>query len=93
MDLAVGQKVGQVLLHDMGGAVVAAGEAAKQLAAAVVPPRDRLAFQLRAAEGMPGRGSDVFFAKDARERHVIQGGQAKTEAGHDGCAEIGVDGG
>ena len=36
VDFAVGQKVGQVLLHDMGGTVIAAGEATQQLAAAVV---------------------------------------------------------
>ncbi len=77
-------------MHDMGGTVVAPGETAEQLAAAVMPPRDHLALQLRAAEGMPGRGRDVFFAQDAREWHVVQGGQAKTEAGHDRCA---VDGG
>ena len=65
VNLAVGQKVGQVLLHDMGGAVIAAREAAKQLAAAVVPPRDRLALQLRTAERMPGRGSDILFAEGA----------------------------
>ena len=29
VDFAVGQKVGQVLLHDMGGTVIAAGEAAQ----------------------------------------------------------------
>ena len=91
VNLAVGQKVGQVLLHDMGGAVIAAREAAKQLAAAVVPPRDRLALQLRTAERMPGRGSDILFAEGTGLWEIVQGGQAKTKARHDGGAEVSVD--
>ena len=34
VDFAVGQKVGQILLHNMGGTVIAEGEAAQQLATA-----------------------------------------------------------
>ncbi len=61
VDFAVGQKVGQILLHNMGGTVIAAGEAAQQLATAVVPPRDRLALEHDAAQGVPGRGRDVCY--------------------------------
>ena len=50
VNLAVGQKVGQVLLHDVGGAVVATCEAAQQLTATVMPPCDCLALQLSTAE-------------------------------------------
>ena len=51
--LAVGEKVGQILLHHVSIAVVAAGEAAKELAAAVMPPRDRLSLKLGAAQSVP----------------------------------------
>ena len=51
--LAVGEKVGQILLHHVSSAVVAACEAAKQLAAAVMPPRDRLSLKLGAAQSVP----------------------------------------
>ena len=54
VDLAVREKMRQVLLYHMGSAVVAAGKAAKQLAAAVMPPRDRLALELGAAQACQG---------------------------------------
>jgi len=93
VDLTIGQKVGQVLLHDVGGAVIAARKAAKQLTAAVVPPRDRLALELRTAERVPGRSSDILLAEGAGFRDVVQRGQAEAKAGHNGGAEVGVDGG
>ena len=93
VDLAVRQKVGQVLLYDVGGAVIAAREAAKQLAAVVVPLRDSLALELCTAERVPGRSSDVLFAEGAGLWHVVQRRQAQAKACHDGGAEVSVDGG
>ena len=80
-------------MHHMGCAVIAAGEAAKQLAAAVVPPRDRLALELRAAQSVPRRGRDVLFAQHTRVWHIVQRRQPKTKARHNSGAEVGVDGG
>ena len=92
VDFAVGQEVGQILLHNMGSTVIAAGEAAQQLATAVMPPRDRLALEHDAAQGVPGRGRNVFATEGTRDWHVVQRGEAKTKASHDCGAEVGVDG-
>jgi hypothetical protein len=92
VDLAVREKMRQVLLYHMGSAVVAAGKAAKQLAAAVMPPRDRLALELGAAQSMPRRGRDVFFAECTRAWHVIQRRKPKAKAGHNGGAKVSEDG-
>ena len=81
----------QVLLYHMGSAVVAAGKAAKQLAAAVMPPRDRLALELGGAQSVPRRGRDVFFAECTRAWHVIQRRKPKAKAGHNGGAKVFVD--
>ena len=83
----------QVLLHNVSCAVITACKATQQLAAAVVPPRDHLALELVAAECVPGRGCDIFLAKGAGFWDVIQRGQAKAKTGHDGGAEVSVDGG
>ena len=93
VNLAVGEKVGQVFLHHVSSAVVAAGEAAKQLAAAVMPPRDRLALKLGAAQSVPWRGRDIFFAECTRAWHVVQRRKPKAKAGHNGGAKVGVYGG
>ena len=85
--------MGQVLLHNVSCAVITACKATQQLAAAVVTPRDRLAFELVTAECVPGRGCDIFLAKGTGFWDVIQRGQAKAKTGHDGGAEVSVDGG
>ena len=92
MNFRIRQEVGEIFLHNMSSAVIATGVAAQQLTATVMPPRDRLAFELRATEGMPGHGGDVFVAEGACCREAIQGGQAKTEANRNGGAKVRVDG-
>ncbi len=74
VDFAIRQKVGQILLHNMDGRFLAAGEAAQQLATAVVPPRDRLALEHDAPQGVPGRGRDTFATEGTRDWHVAQRG-------------------
>ena len=93
MNLSIGQKVGQVLLHDVGGAVVATSEAAQQLTATVMPPRDCLALQLSTAERVPGRCSDVLLAEGAGFWDVVQRWQAEAKASHDGGTEVSIGGG
>ena len=77
--LAVGEEVGEILLDNMGEAVIAPSKLAEQVARTVMSGGDVCAFELGAAQGVPRVQAEVVtvVAEETCPGHVVYGGQAK----------------
>ena len=79
-DKPVGEKMSQILLHNVSRAVVAARVTAQQLTYTIVSDSDGLAPELLAHEGVPGRVLHIVSAQTTDERQVVQGRETKAQA-------------